>query len=115
MPLDVTVATVMVRKEQALIRDYLARTAASEKDDGILEGSLVDTINVLCGKFETLRLHIGYALGDQGRQPHAFVGPKGLNGSEKKGQEEKFSFHGGCFLVSLTKLIKICLIFARHY
>ena len=93
MPLDVAVAAVVVGEQQALVRDELSGTTGSEKNDGILQGSLVDTVNVLGGKLETFGLHIGDTLRNKSRQPHAFIGLKRLNGSEKNQQEEKMSFH----------------------
>ena len=93
MPLDVAVATVVIGEQQAFVRDELSGASGTEQYDCILLGSLVDAVNVLGGKLETFGLHIGDTLRNKSRQPHAFIGPKRLNGSEKNQQEEKMSFH----------------------
>ena len=56
--LDVAVTAVMVREEQALVRDNFSSTATSEEDDSIFQGCLVDTVDVLGGQFETFGLHV---------------------------------------------------------
>ena len=62
MPLDIAVSAVMVGEEQTFVRDDFSGAAASEQDDGVLEGSLVDAVDVFSGEFEPFGLHVGYSL-----------------------------------------------------
>ena len=91
--LDLAVAAVVVGKEQAVARDDLARTAAAEQDDGVLEGSLVDTVHVFGGQPEAVGLHVLDPLGDQHRQPHAFVRPQDREEGQQGQRAHNNSFH----------------------
>ena len=51
--LDEGIAAVVVGEEQTFVRNDLPGATAAEKDDGILKGSLVDTVDVLSRKLET--------------------------------------------------------------
>ncbi len=73
--LDLAVAAVVVRDEEAFAGDQLAGAAGAEQDDGVLQGGLVHAVDVLRRQAETLGLHVGYPLGNKRRQPHPFVGP----------------------------------------
>ena len=91
--LDLAVSAVVVGEEQPLVGDQFSGAAGTEQDDGILEGGLVDAVDIFGGELEALGLHVGDALGDQGRQPHAFIRLERTGGDDERQQEQKFSFH----------------------
>jgi len=66
---------VVVGEQQAVGRNDLARAAAAENDDRILERRFIDAVNILGRKFASARLHVPDIHFLQIRQhPHAFVG-----------------------------------------
>ena len=72
------VAAVVVGEQQAVGRNDLARAAAAENDDRILERRFVDAVNILGRKFASARLHVPDIHFLQVRQhPHAFVCRRG--------------------------------------
>ncbi|OPZ53159.1 MAG: hypothetical protein BWY89_01789 [Bacteroidetes bacterium ADurb.BinA012] len=78
--LYLTITTVVVGEQQAVRRDDLSGTAASEDDDGVFDACLVDAVNVFRCQFES---HPGHSadiqLLDERQQPHALISP-GLRG-----------------------------------
>ena len=73
--LDDAVAAVVVGQQQALRRNDFACAAASEMHDGILEGRMVDIVDVRCRQLAAHLLHgFDVHLLEQREQPHAFVG-----------------------------------------
>ena len=73
-----SVAAVVVGEQQAVGRNDLARAAAAENDDRILERRFVDAVNILGRKFASARLHVPDIHFLQVRQhPHAFVCRRG--------------------------------------
>ena len=73
--LDRPVAAVVVREEQPLGRDDLARAAVAEDDDGILERGAVDAVNLLGGEFAAAGLHVlDIHFLEVREHPHALVG-----------------------------------------
>ena len=60
-PLYCIVATVMVRQHQPLRRNYLARTATVEANDGILERGAIGVIDVVFLELES-SFHEGWVL-----------------------------------------------------
>ena len=82
--LDLAVAAVVVRKQQAVARNHLARTAGAKEHHGVLERRLVDAVHVLGRQPETMGLHILDALGDQHRQPHSLVRTQRLESGEQR-------------------------------
>ena len=101
--LDVAVAAVVVRQEQAFVGHEFAGAAAAEQDDGVLERSLVHAVNVFGGEPEAFGLHVADTLGNQGREPHPFVGHRRQGESDQGSQEQYGLFHGNKFLV-FTKI-----------
>ena len=75
--LDVAVAAVMVGKQQAVRGDEFPGAAGAEEYDGILQGGLIDAVDIFRFEPEALGLHVSDALGDQRRQPHPFIRPEG--------------------------------------
>jgi hypothetical protein len=66
---------VVVGEEEALCADDLAGAAAAEDDDGVLDGGLVDVVELVFGEFETAFDHVVvHLLPEEHGQPHAFVG-----------------------------------------
>ena len=72
--LDLSVATVVVRKEQSVGRYHLTGASTAEAHHRILQRSFVHTIYILGSKPETLVLHILYSAGNEQGQPHTLVG-----------------------------------------
>ena len=62
VPLDVTVAAMVVGEQKPFVRDEFASAPGTEQDDGILQRCLVDAVHVFGRKLETLGLHIGDTL-----------------------------------------------------
>ena len=87
-----SVAAVVVREQEALPRDELARTAAAEQHHGILHRGPVDRIYVLGRETESLAAHILYARTDKARQPHTLVGT-GCNGRQRKQKCKQYFFY----------------------
>ena len=81
------VAAVVVGKEQTLGRDDLARAAAAEDDDGILERGVVHAVDLLGRKFAAALLHLldVHAL-QVGQHPHALV-RRGRQGHARRSQK----------------------------
>ena len=74
--LDGAICTVVVGEHQALRRDDLRRAApAVQTHDGVLQGSVVDVVNVLGAQTQASFLHASFvdAL-KHVEEPHAFVG-----------------------------------------
>ena len=71
--LDIAIATVVVGKKKAIVRNQFSGTAGAKEYDGILQRGLVNAVNIFCGKFEALGLHVPYPLGNKCRKPHSFV------------------------------------------
>ena len=78
VPLDIAVSAMMICEQQAFVRDHFTGTSTAEKNHRILQGGLIDAVDVFCREFETLCLHVSNPLRDQDREPHPFVRPEGL-------------------------------------
>ena len=72
--LNLSVATVVVRKEQSVGRYHLTGASTAEAHHRIFQRSLVHTIYILGSKPETLVLHILYSAGNEQGQPHTLIG-----------------------------------------
>ena len=93
--LDLAVAAVVVREEQAVARDDLARAARAEQHDGVLERRLVHAVHILGRQAEAVGLHIVDALRDQRRQPHPLFRAQRLQQRSEREQGQYPSFlHG---------------------
>ena len=73
--LDVAVAAVVVCKQQTVSGDEFSGAARAEEYDGILQGRLVDAVNIFRAEPEAFRLHVADTLRNQRGQPHAFIRP----------------------------------------
>ena len=82
---------MVIGQQQAFRGNELARTAAAEKDDRILERSLVDAVDIFRAEFEALGLHVGDTPADQRGQPHPFVRPQRRRKEQRK-QESQIQF-----------------------
>ena len=56
--LDLSISAVMIGKQQSISRNQLSGTATAEKDYSILQGCLVDAVDVFCTESESLCLHV---------------------------------------------------------
>ena len=76
--LDVAVAAVVVRDDEAVGGDDLAGAAAAEVDDGILQGAFVDAVNLFGGQLAAGLLE-GFSVHflEEGQEPHSFIGVGG--------------------------------------
>ena len=91
--LDGAVAAVVVRQQQPLGRDHLARTSRAEDDDRIFERRTVGGINLLGREFAPLGPHVGdIHLLQIGQQPHSLVGGR-RRGEECREQKHRKFFH----------------------
>ena len=76
--LDVAVAAVVVGHEQAAAGDDLAGAAAAELDDGVLDGRVVDAVDLLRGEpGAEVAQGVAVHLLEQRQQPQALVGAQG--------------------------------------
>ena len=91
--LDIAVAAVVVRQQEAFVGDELSGAAAAEQDDGILQRGLIDAIDIFGGEAKSLRLHVADPLGDQGREPHAFIGISAHRAHQQETQKQECFFH----------------------
>ena len=93
--LDLAVAAVVVRDEQAGAGDDLRGAAAAELDDGVLDGRMVDAVDLVGGEAgaevaERVCVHFL----QQREQPHAFIGPEGGRREHQRGREgNQDTFH----------------------
>ena len=72
--LDAGVAAVVVRHQEPVRRDDFPGTSSAELYDGILQGSVVDAVNVFGAQFEAHFLHRSDVhFLEQREQPHSFV------------------------------------------
>ena len=56
--LDLAVAAMVVCKDQTFCRDKFSGATSAEQHDSILEGCLVDAVDVLGAELEAFALHI---------------------------------------------------------
>jgi len=83
----------MVRQQQPIGRDHLARTSRAEDDDRIFERRTVGGINLLGREFAPLGPHVGdIHLLQIGQQPHSLVGSH-RRGEECREQKHRKFFH----------------------
>ena len=84
--LDVAVAAVVVGNQQTLLGNHFTGAAAAELDDGILQGRMVDAVDLVRGQAAA---EIGHGLSvhllEQRQEPHALIGA----GAEGKGRENR--------------------------
>ena len=85
---DKVVATVVVGQEKSLVGDHLSGTSRAKKQNGILEGGLVDAVNLLCRDLAPFGLHLFDAGLEQGRNPHAFISYCGCTLQAECGQDQ---------------------------
>ena len=81
---------MVVGHQQAVAGDELAGAAAAELDDGILDGCVVDAVDLLgreAGAEVTERVAVH--LLDQGKKPHSLVGAQGGRHQEECGGDRK--------------------------
>ena len=82
------VAAMVVGEDEALRADHLGRATAAEKGDGILQRSVVDAVDVLCGDLQPFRAHIALNGLEQCGHPHTFMSVGGEDGENgKKGED----------------------------
>ena len=98
VPLDVAVAAMVVRQEESFIRYYLSGASSAEQDHGILQGCLVDAVDVFGSELEAVFLHVRNALGDQGWKPHPFVRKDVIEREGEENEQEQGLFHMLCVL-----------------
>ena len=85
--LDRPVAAVVIGEEQSVGRHDLARAAASEDDDGVLQRGVVHAVNLLGREFAAAGLHVlGIHLLEVGQHPHALV-RRGRKGDARSSKE----------------------------
>ena len=65
VPLNLTVAAVMVGKKQSLGGNDLTGASASEKYDSVLQRGLIHAVDVFGGEPEPFALHVPDALCDK--------------------------------------------------
>ena len=70
---DKVVAAMVVGQKKPLIGDHFSSTSCTKKQDGILEGGLVDAVNLLCGDLAPFGLHLFDAGLEQSRDPHTLI------------------------------------------
>ena len=91
--LDVAVAAMVVGHEQAASGDELAGTASAELDDGILDGGMVDAVDLVRSEpgaevVQGLAVH----LLEQRKEPHSLVGAQGGRHEQQSGGNGKEKF-----------------------
>ena len=69
---------MVVRDDETVAGDDLAGAAAAEMDDGILQRTMVDAVDLVGGEFAA-RFFQGFAVHflEEGQEPHSFVGGGG--------------------------------------
>ncbi len=93
MPLDEAVAAVVVGEQEALVAHQLSGAAAAEQHHGVFQAGLVHAVDVFGRQLEALGLHVFNSLGNQGGQPHAFIGLGGHCPKREKRCKDNGSFH----------------------
>ena len=93
VPCDLVIAAVVVGQQQPLRGNEFARAAAAEEHDRVLEGSLVDAVDIFRAQAEALGLHVGDAAADQRRQPHPLIRPQHGRKSQRQGHQCPKSLH----------------------
>ena len=71
---DVAVAAVVVGEEQPFLADEFTGAAATEEEDGVLEGGVVDVVDILSADVHAGLLHGGLVALEEHRNPHTLVG-----------------------------------------
>jgi len=104
--LDLSVSAVMVGQEQSFRGNHFSCAASSKQYDRILEGCLIDAVDVICSELESLCLHVVDALRDERRQPHSFVCPCCNACQNSKRNSKKMFFH-----IVFYKLLYINLLY----
>ena len=76
--LDAAVAAVVVGHQQAAAGDELAGAAAAELDDGVLDGSVIDAVDLFRREAGSeIAQGVAVHFLDQREEPHPFVGAQG--------------------------------------
>ena len=92
--LDGTVAAVVVGHKETLVRDHLSCATASEDDDGVLKGGVVDAVDLLGGKPATEIFHgSGVEFLNEGQKPHTLISHGARGDHQSGGDGTKDSFH----------------------
>src|SRR5450432_510546 len=91
---DRLVPAMMVRKDQPLVAHDLAGTTAAENNDGVLDGSLIDAIELRCGELKPFFYHVIIdLLAQQERKPHAFIGKHAKQKGGQHYRQKKLFWH----------------------
>ena len=93
--LDAAVAAVVVRDQQAFFGDHFGRAAIVELDDGVLEGGMVDAVDLLGREPAAFGGHdVDVHRFQQRQEPHALVrgGREGQRRGEKEGSKDSFHY-----------------------
>ena len=84
--LDIAVAAVVVGDQQTLLGNHFTGAAAAELDDGVLQGRMVDTVDLVRSQAAA---EVGHGLSvhllEQRQEPHTLIGA----GAESKGREDR--------------------------
>ena len=105
--LDSRITTVMVGKEEALIRDYLSRTAVAENDNCVLQRRIVQVIYFLRSNLKSQFCHPAAVHFLQQRQkPHSLIRPHGSERQKEQHQAQKFNFFHFCIDFDICCLLK---------
>ena len=84
--LDGGISAMVVGHKETLVGDHLSGAAASEDDYGILQGRVVDTIDLLRGKPAAEILHgSGVEFLDEGEEPHSLIGHRACGYQHSRG------------------------------
>ena len=84
MALYLGISAMMIGEQKTVRGDDFARATSAEKHDCILQGSLIDTVDVLGAELESLGLHVTYSLADKGWKPHSVIRPCDAQGQHQK-------------------------------
>ena len=72
--LDAAVSAVVVGENQTLAGNHLSGTSAAENHDSVLQGRVVDVVDLFCCELAAVLLHgLDVHLLKKRQQPHSFV------------------------------------------
>ena len=84
MALYLGISAMMIGEQKTVRGDDFARATSAEEHDCILQGGLIDTVDVLGAELESLGLHVTYSLADKGWKPHSVIRPGDAQGQHQK-------------------------------
>ena len=99
--LDVAVSAVVVGDDESLVGDHLSGASASEMDDGVFEGGVVDAVDLFgCEAAAELRHCARVHLLEKREQPHAFIRAGADGERHGRRESEKDFLHVGLHMLS---------------